>query len=142
MRAYYAVFIHEADGRYSILFPDVAGCQTWGHTIEEGFERAIEALDGHLEVLASDGDDIPAPSDRGGARRRMLELAAELGIELPEDTEFLLIPAPDLETSVKVTVSFKRGTLEMIDRKAEAAGMTRSGFIANATRVYEISQQG
>lgn len=60
-------------------------------------------------------------------------------ITLPEDTLFLLIPAPGLNVSpVRVTVSFKRYTLDMIDCKAEAAGMTRSGFLAAAAAASDL----
>lgn len=137
MKAYYAGLIPD-EGKYSVLFPDVPGCQTWGATPEEAFTRAVEALAGHLEALADDGDPIPAPSAHEAAWARLRADCREMGVELPEGTLFQLIPAPELDLSpVRVSVSFKRYTLEMIDRKAEASGMTRSGFLAAAAAACE-----
>ena len=133
MSAYYAaIFLDE--GKYSVFFPDVPGCQTWGHTVEEAFDRAIDALAGHLGALADDGDPIPPPSNLATARKKWRHLCIdmELEIEQREKVMFQLIPAPELDlVPVRVSVSFKRYVLNMIDRKAEAAGMTRSGFLAS-----------
>jgi len=132
MKAYYAAIIPD-DGVYSVLFPDLPGCQTFEHTPEEAFVEAVEALAGHLEAMASDGDPIPEPRPYDEAWKKLLADCREMEIELPEGTLFQLVPAPELDLSpVRVTVSFKRYTLDMIDRKAEAAGMTRSGFLATA----------
>ncbi|MBR4741495.1 MAG: hypothetical protein IK079_01160 [Desulfovibrio sp.] len=37
-----------------------------------------------------------------------------------------------------MNVSFARYKLDMIDRKAKAAGMTRSGFLAAAAGAYAV----
>ena len=138
MKAYYAAIIPD-DGVYAVLFPDVPGCQTQGGTLEEAFTQAVEALAGHLEALASDSDPIPEPQTHDEAWAKLLADCKEMGIKLPKATLFQLIPAPELDLSpVRVTVSFKRYTLDMIDRKAEAAGMTRSGFLAQAASTCEM----
>jgi predicted RNase H-like HicB family nuclease len=140
MKAYYAAIIPDA-GVYAVLFPDVPGCQTQGDSPEDAFTQAIEALAGHLEALASDGDPIPKPQPYGQAWEKLLEDCREMEIKLPEGALFQLVPAPELDLSpIRVTVSFKRYTLNMIDRKAEAAGMTRSGFLAAAASVCDMSK--
>lgn len=139
--AYYAVFIPN-DGKVSVIFPDVPGCLPWGDTVEEAFADAIESLELHLEGLAEDGDPIPAPSGRAQAWEKFAAARASAGKAIPEGTEVQLVPAPELsEQPTRVNVSFKRFTLEMIDRKAAAAGMTRSGFLAAAASAFEIRPQ-
>lgn len=41
----------------------------------------------------------------------------------------------------QVAVSFKKYALDMIDRKAAAAGMTRSGFLVKAAEAYQPEQR-
>ena len=60
MNAYYAVFMPEQDGKVSVWFPDVPGCETWGDDMEHAFAMAMEALESHLAAIAEDGDPIPA----------------------------------------------------------------------------------
>ncbi len=60
LKVYPAIF-HEEDG-YWVEFPDLAGCNTCGATLEETIELAQEALGLYLATLAEEGLDIPAPS--------------------------------------------------------------------------------
>ena len=39
--------------------PDIPGCFSAGDTLDEAIENASEAIDGHLGILAEDGEDIP-----------------------------------------------------------------------------------
>ncbi len=66
MESYYAGFI-PYEGKVSVIFQDVSGCTTWGESMEHVFAMAIDALAGHLEALANDGDPIPNPSGYTGA---------------------------------------------------------------------------
>ena len=61
-RTYLGLVHKETDSDYGVSFPDLPGCITAGRTIEEAREMAAEGLALHLEGLAGDGDDIPAPS--------------------------------------------------------------------------------
>lgn len=142
MKCYFAAFLPEEDGGYSVLFPDVPGCQTCGDTLEEAFSMAVDALAGHLEALADDNDPIPEPSSFVGAREKLCALCGDCGICVPEDTPLQLVPAPELDSApVRVSVSFRRYTLDMIDRRAEQAGMTRSGFLAAAASTYGVEER-
>jgi predicted RNase H-like HicB family nuclease len=49
MTVYPAVFITEEVGGYSVLFPDLPGCQTQGDTMEEALAMASEVLGLYLE---------------------------------------------------------------------------------------------
>jgi len=58
---YLAVFEPVSDG-YSIYFPDLPGCSSFGDTFEMAVKQAEEALGSHLYHLEKDGEEIPAPS--------------------------------------------------------------------------------
>ncbi len=62
--AYYtypAFFSYDDDG-ISIEFPDLPGCLPCGHTSEEAFKRAKEAMGLHLFGLEQEGKPVPAPT--------------------------------------------------------------------------------
>ena len=133
MDIYYAGFIPD-EGKISVIFPDVPGCVTWGSNMEEAFARAMDALAGHLEALANDDDPIPSPSDHDHALEGLRQLYVELEDgPLPGAAVLHPVPVPEMDTRTKlVSVSFKQFTLDKIDRKAKAAGMSRSAFLAAA----------
>ena len=139
MPVYYAGFIPDGN-EYAVLFPDLPGCNTQGNSLEDAFAMAIEAISGHVTVMADDGDKIPAPSPRAEAWNRLQEQYAELGFgPLPKETEMHPVQSPNLDTRTKqVAVSFSKYKLDMIDRKARAAGMTRSGFLAAAASSFDL----
>ena len=140
--AYYAVFVPNG-GKVSVFFPDLPGCLPWGDSFEEAFADAIEALELHLEGLAEDGDPIPPPSGREAAWERFAQERAASGKGIAESMQVQLVPAPDMrEKPARVNVSFRHHTLAMIDRKAEAAGLTRSGFLSRAAEAFQMEQPG
>jgi len=59
---YMAIFTQEADGGYSVRFPQLDGCYTQGDTFEEARQEAIEAMSLHLYGMEQDGEAIPAAS--------------------------------------------------------------------------------
>ncbi|MBR4741496.1 MAG: type II toxin-antitoxin system HicB family antitoxin [Desulfovibrio sp.] len=63
---------------YAVLFPDLPGCNSQGDTLPEAFSMAMEALAGHLEAMADDGETIPAPSGEAEATRKFKEQFAGL----------------------------------------------------------------
>ena len=60
--AYPAVFTAE-NNSYSVSFPDIDGCLTFGETIPEAIEMAEDALCLMLYDLEEEGSEIPKPSD-------------------------------------------------------------------------------
>jgi predicted RNase H-like HicB family nuclease len=56
---YPAVFEKEAEGGYSIYFPDIEGCYTQGDDITEGMESAADALCLMLYELEKSGKPLP-----------------------------------------------------------------------------------
>lgn len=68
--SYPAVFIKEADGRYSVIFPDLNGASTCGDTLDDAMTMAIDCLAGVLSAMSEDGDTPPAPSALGDVSAR------------------------------------------------------------------------
>jgi len=58
---YFAVFEPVATG-YSVYFPDIPGCVSYGEDFEEAQKQAADALGLHLYGMEKDGDEIPTPS--------------------------------------------------------------------------------
>lgn len=59
--SYPAVFEPSGSG-YSVYFPDLPGCISYGNSYEEAQEEAADALGLHLYGMEKDGEPIPAPS--------------------------------------------------------------------------------
>ena len=59
---YPAIFFHEKNGHYSVVFPDLNHLSTCGDTMQEAMEMAVECLAGYLHSEKLDGNDIPAPT--------------------------------------------------------------------------------
>ena len=67
MIAYPALIELDEDGtNYTVRFPDLEGCLTYGPDLDTAKENAREALSAYLESLDSRSDDIPAASKPKG----------------------------------------------------------------------------
>lgn len=60
---YPAIFTEEADGKYSVRFPDVAGCITSGHDLYTATYMANGALGLALFSKEQTGETIPIASN-------------------------------------------------------------------------------
>jgi predicted RNase H-like HicB family nuclease len=58
---YFAVF-EPAKMGYSVYFPDLPGCISYGEDLEDAQKQAAEALGLHIYGMEKDGDEIPVPS--------------------------------------------------------------------------------
>lgn len=58
---YLAVFEPTETG-YSVYFPDLPGCVSYGEDFEEAQRQAADALGLHIYGMEKDGDEIPTPS--------------------------------------------------------------------------------
>jgi predicted RNase H-like HicB family nuclease len=139
MRNYYiAAFVPEKEGNFSVYFPDIPGAVTGGYSLEECAEYGADILEDILQELAEGKKSIPKPSDKESVKRKVAEMRAESGLDLPSDVHYQLFRAPSLDmVPVKVTVSLPKAILEEADRKAKSYGFTRSGLLAHAVRAYE-----
>ena len=59
--SYLAVF-EKSDNGYSVYFPDIPGCTSWGDNLLQAQIMAREALELHLYGMEEDGEKIPTPS--------------------------------------------------------------------------------
>jgi predicted RNase H-like HicB family nuclease len=49
----------EPEGGYTVIVPSLAGCVTYGKTIDEAIKMAKEAIALYLESLKAHGEEIP-----------------------------------------------------------------------------------
>lgn len=59
---YLAVMEPGTDGSYSVSFPDLPGCFSYGANLEEASRMAAEAASLHVYGLEEDNEKIPEPS--------------------------------------------------------------------------------
>ena len=60
----YTVVIHHEDGTaYGVTVPDIPGCFSAGDTVSEALINTKEAIEGHLQLLAEDGEVALSASD-------------------------------------------------------------------------------
>jgi len=130
MTSYIALIHKDAGSDYGVSFPDLPGCITAGTDLDDARAMAAEALALHLSGLAEDGEAIPEPSS----------LEAVMADPENRDGVAILVQAPARARKVvRVNVTFPEDELAAIDAKAEAAGMTRSGFLARAARALKAA---
>jgi len=59
---YPAFFYEEAEGGYSVIFPNFS-CGTCGDTLQEAHYMAVDFLYSHISGMLEDGEALPKPSD-------------------------------------------------------------------------------
>lgn len=59
---YLAVLEPGEDGSYSVSFPDLPGCFSYGDDLEDARKMAEEAASLHVYGMEQDGEPIPKPS--------------------------------------------------------------------------------
>jgi predicted RNase H-like HicB family nuclease len=109
-------------GGYRATFPDVPQCVVTGSDLAEVLLGARHALAAHLRRIADAGEEWPKPTP-------IEEIA------LPAKVIPLLVDVSVEDPPVRVNISLGERLVQRLDAAAEARGMTRSGFIAQAVRV-------
>jgi predicted RNase H-like HicB family nuclease len=116
----YIAYLHkEKDSDYGVSFPDFPGCITAGRTLEEARRMAVEALALHIQGMIEDGATVPEPS-------KLDDLQSDPDLR---DGVALVVPAELPGKRVRVNITAMESQIAEIDRLAEKAGMTRSGYI-------------
>ena len=67
---YFGVFEPVGNGAFSVYFPDLPGCTSYGETLGDTQKNAQDALGLHLYGLEQDGDPIPPPLCHSRGRPR------------------------------------------------------------------------
>lgn len=127
---YVAVVEKDADSAFGVWFPDVEGCFSAGDTLDEAVVNAGTALRQHAEALQSAGKDVPNARD-------VEAVLHDKDIKAAVKTGALLFAVPllaDAGRTVRINVSLDKALVDQIDEAAEARGLTRSAFIAQAAR--------
>lgn len=112
----------EADGGYAATFPDLPGCRAKGRDLAELLAAARLELAAQLRKAADAGDEWPTPTP------------IEKVTPTPGAIPILVDVAVD-DPPVRINISLGERLVKRLDAAAEARGMTRSGFIAQAVRV-------
>ena len=125
MYSYIAVVEKDAESAFGLWFPDVPGCFSAADEETDILKNAIEALHLHLE-----GQDMP--------EARGIDAVAsdpDVASALQSGGYLLAVPLVTLNhRTMRVNLSLDRGTVAAIDAAANLRGLTRSAFVAEASR--------
>lgn len=116
----YPAIVERAGDGYSVFFPDVPGCVSAGHTAEEVYLNAEQALAAHLELSHRHGDAISPPS-----RLDALEIDADV-----QEVARILVMVETPGKILRLNITMDEGLVASIDRIAK----NRSAFLAEAAR--------
>jgi predicted RNase H-like HicB family nuclease len=121
------VAIHkDPNSVYGVTIPDIAGCFSWGDSIQGALRNTREAIQSHFEaaLMVSQPISITPSSIDELTRRPEFEGAiwALIEIDLAK-----LDPKPE-----RINISIPRFALSRIDQFAESRHETRSGFLTRA----------
>jgi len=62
MLTYRIILTQEPEGGYTVIVPSLPGCITYGDNVNHAIDMAKEAIEGYLEVLKEQGEEIPDDS--------------------------------------------------------------------------------
>ncbi|HMF67366.1 MAG TPA: type II toxin-antitoxin system HicB family antitoxin [Phyllobacterium sp.] len=111
---------------FGVVVPDLPGCFSAGDTLDEAMSGAEEAAAAWIDAALDAGDAIPTPSDLETLRGNPDYAGWTLGV-------ITLDPALLDDTVERVNITLPRRILRRLDALAQAAGESRSGFIAHLT---------
>jgi len=127
---YFAVLEPTQNGAYSVYFPDLLGCTSYGKSFEDALKMAGEALSLHLYAMEADNDEIPLPS-----------APPNLNV-LPETSEgYIVAPVtifPDIVKTVQDNKAVKTNITipAWLKYRAEEAGVNFSQVLQTALKEY------
>ena len=125
MGQYIGLIHKEADSHFGVSFPDFPGVATDGTTLDDARALAEEALAFHIEGLVEDGEAIPEASSLEDV---MADPDNRSGVAI------LVAVKTEAPKVIRVNVTLPSDILEQIDKYAEAHGLSRSGFLAQAAK--------
>lgn len=123
MRNYIGLIYKDVGSDFGVSFPDFPGVVTAGINLDDARRMAEEALCLHVEGMIEDGEAIPEPSS----------LEAIMNDPANKDAVAVLVPLKSqARKAVRLNITLPEDVLREIDSYAEAHGLTRSGFLAQA----------
>src|SRR5262249_53311742 len=120
--------IHEENGVFGASFPDFLGCITVADTLDAIIPKAAEALAFHVEGMIEDGLMLPGVRTLAQLRKDPVFREDSAGAMIA------LVPYAPPARAARVNITLDESLLDRVDRAAEAAGETRSGYLAAAAR--------
>ena len=124
---YIAVMEPVNDG-YSIYFPDLPGCTSYGQDFDNAHKQATEALELHVYGMEKDGEPLPDPS-----KNPNIDPETSTGYILTPVTIFPNIVKNELDNrAVKTNLTIPAWLKEL----AEAQGVNYSKIFQTALMEY------
>ena len=121
--------VHEQKGVYGISFPDFPGCVSGGANLEEAMRRGRETLRVHVESMIQDGENLPV-------LRSLDQLKKDASFQHDVgDGMVVALPFDVPGRAVRINISLDEHLVAAVDQAAEHAGLSRSAFIAEATKL-------
>jgi predicted RNase H-like HicB family nuclease len=121
-----AIEIGDENTAFGVVFPDLPGCFSAGDTLDEALTNAEESAAVWIDSVLDKGGAVPAPSSLDALRENP-DFAGWTFAVVTVD------PALLDDTAERVNITLPRRVLKRLDALADAAGATRSGFIAQMT---------
>jgi len=128
MANYIALLRKESKTDYGVDFPDFPGCITAGKTLEDAKDMAQEALQGHINIMAEYGEDIPEAST----------LEKIMGDPDNKDAVAFLVEARLAKVKAKrINITFPEDVLSKVDRYvADHPKQNRSKVLTQAAEQF------
>lgn len=127
---YVAVIEKDQDSAFGVWFPDVEGCFSAGDTVDEAVSNAAAALRQHVEAIESAGHRVTAPRSVDDVIRDQ-----EVVTSMAEGAVLFAVPLlADAGRTVRINISLDKALVDQVDAAANARGLTRSAFLAQAAR--------
>ena len=120
----YIAYLHKDDkSDFGVSFPHFPDCITAGKSLDEAARKAPEALAFHIAGMREDGAKIPKPSKIDDLLRDP---------DRKNAVAFLVTAAFHKTKTVRVNITARENQIELIDRLARQAGMTRSAYMVQS----------
>lgn len=131
---YYLTLVIEAPDGLDFIAPDVPGFTA--HSDSRNFDEAVatarQVLAAHLAAVIDAGGDLPVARDLAD-----LKADPDIAEDFADAVTTVLLPALlPAGRARRVNLSLDENTLDLIDSSARDRGLTRSAFIAEASRAF------
>ncbi len=123
----YPALIEGGGGHYGVVFPDIPGVASMGHSVDEAIANASEVLSDYAIEMERDGLPLAAPS-------------AFEDVEIPEGcalTSIQLVRAEPANPIVRLNFVLDAGVAKAVTSEARWRGMSRRKYIEWMTKTLE-----
>lgn len=134
---YQGVFEPTEGNGFSVYFPDLPGCTSYGDTLSDAQKNAQDALGLHLYGMEKDGDPVPAPSDTPE-----VDPETSAGYLVCPVTVFPSLVRDELDNRrVKTNVTIPAWVRELAQERGLNCSKLLEEAILDTTGIRPISQQ-